>query len=323
MRLLSCVAVVEEGGIRDELRRARSSGRVQSAYLLDGPPGTPTRESAIWFARLLLCRADGDDPCGECGDCRRSGARAEEASDPGSHPDLQILQPDGPFILVDAVRALQRELSLVANEGGRRIGVILHADRLRTGAANALLKTLEEPPGDAVLILTAERAEALPRTIRSRTARLRFPPESETEIIEALRTDGLDPEDAWLAAAMRGGSSEAARAWAETTLDAARDLLGALRALASSRAGEVLDFAETFRGGAAVRDRVELFLSVHAALVRREVQAAAERGDAARARLWLHCYESGERARRELVRRNLNPQMLVEGLLLEYRRASA
>jgi DNA polymerase-3 subunit delta' len=308
--------------IRAELRRARAQGRVHSAYLLEGPAGTPRKETAFWFARLLLCSSGGDDPCGRCADCRRSHADGERGD--SAHPDLMVVEPEGAFIRVDQVRALQRQLGLAANEGGWRVAILLGAERLRTEAANALLKTLEEPPPRTALLLVAERSEGLPRTVRSRVAHLRFASESEQAIGEALCREGYDEADAWLVAAVCGGTTLAAREWAETSLETARDMRDALESLARASASDVLDFAQSFRGGVeATRSRLELFLAVHDAVVRRRVEAAADRGDRGGADRWLRCFEAGERMRRELIRRNLNPQMVIEGLLLEFRRAAA
>jgi DNA polymerase-3 subunit delta' len=310
------------GAIRDELRRVRAAGRVHAAYLFDGPAGAGGEAAAFWFARLLLCREPGDDPCERCPDCVRSRPHQGDEARRSGHPDLLVLEPDGPFIKVDAVRGLQRDLALASNEGGWRVGLIVGADRLRTEAANALLKTLEEPRPRTALLLVAERAEALPRTLRSRSARLRFSPESESDVRQALEAGGLQAEDAWLAAALGAGSAERARAWADAHLERAREIALALGQLATGSASEVLDFAERFRGGGDAREQVELFLAVHGALARRRAEEALGRGEPPAAERWAAQFEAGEHARRELVRRNLNPQMVVEGLLVRLRQAS-
>jgi DNA polymerase-3 subunit delta' len=301
------------GGIRDELRRMRRSGGVHGAYLFEGPPGTGRNETALWFARLLLCRGDEDDPCGRCGDCRRSGVGSEE---PAMHPDLHQLEPDGATLKIDQVRALQARLSLVANEGGRRVGLILGAEKLNEAAANALLKTLEEPPRDTTLILVATSGDTLPPTIRSRTVRLRFARQPESEVAAALIADGLPEADAALAAALGGGSVTAARAWAEASLDDAREMRDALLDAGQAQASAALDFAEGFRGGAPARARCELLLAVHAAVARQQIEEALRADDRAATERWLERAESAERARKEMARRNLNPQLIAEGLLL-------
>ncbi len=199
------------------------------------------------------------------------------------------------------------------------MAIILGAERLRVEAANALLKTLEEPPPATVLLLVADSSEGLPRTVRSRTVRVRLAPTPESVLRARLAKDGLDEIDAWLASAVAGGSPAAARAWAENHLEDAREIHGVLDGVAALGATEILDFAERFRGGEPARARAVLLMAVHEALARREAQAAAERGDGAQATRWLDRFEAGQRAQREMLRRNLNPQLVVEGLLMELR----
>ena len=302
--------------IRAELRRARALDRVHGAYLFEGAAGTGKRETALWLARLLLCSKRADEPCGGCRDCRKTHSAGAE----GAHPDLSLLEPDGAALKIGQIRALQRGLSLVSNEGGRRIALIFEAERLRPEAANALLKTLEEPTPGTTLVLVTSAVQALPRTLLSRTTRLRFVPEPASSIEEQLRDAGLDEDDAWLVAALGGGSLASAQAWAEQQLERARELRAEIEGIEERPASAVLDLAESFRGGERGRIRAELLLDVHAALARRGVETAAESNDAEGLSHWLTRFESGERRRREMLRRNLNPQLVIEGLLLEGRR---
>jgi DNA polymerase-3 subunit delta' len=303
---------------RAELRRARDAGRVHTGYLLEGPAGTGKRETALWFARLLLCGADLPDPCERCRECVRSAPREVSGRELPAHPDLHWLEPEEGVLRIDQVRQLQRALGLVANEGGWRVGVLVAAESLRREAANALLKTLEEPPRRTTLVLVAERGEALPLTVRSRVVRLRFLPEAESGIARGLESEGLSPEDAWLVAALAGGSHRAAREWAARHLEGARGLREWLEEGERRSATEVLDFAESFRvGGEEGRKRTEGFLDVYAALARRRIEGAIAEGRAGSLERWLRRAERAAEARRELRRRNLNPQALVESLLLE------
>jgi DNA polymerase-3 subunit delta' len=303
------------GEIRAELARARGSGKVHGAYLFEGPPGAGKTDTALWFAQLLLCKgapAQALAPCGRCHDCRLFAT--------GAHPDLHPVEADGAWIKVDAVRELRAALGLVANERGRRVGVIRGAERLRAEAANALLKTLEEPPPDTVLLLVTSAAEALPRTLRSRAVRVRFPPKPEREIAAALEAEGMAAADALLASQLGGASPSAARAWAEESLESARDMYAFLEQSDSASVSDVLDFAESFRRpGDEGRDLARAFLDVQSAFARARAQTAAEAGDARGLERWLRAFESASNARFELERRNLNPQLLVESLLLELR----
>jgi len=309
--------------IRTELARARASGQVHSAYLFEGPPGTGKAATALWFARLLLCKrvgAEASEPCGACHDCHLLNVSDRQPPGQPSHPDLHWVLADGASIKIDAVRDLRAALSLVANERGRRVALIPEADKLRAAPANALLKTLEEPPPGAVLILVTSSANVLPRTLLSRTLRVRFAPWSESAVSAALAADGLPETDAALASALGGASPAAARAWAEASLDDAREMHAFLSGIGGVGATEILDFAETFRRpGEAGRERARLFLEVEAAFARTRAEAAARSGEERAFERWLRAFEAASRARSELVRRNLNPQLVVEGLLLELR----
>jgi len=309
--------------IRAELARARASGHVHGAYLFEGAPGTGNSETALWFARLLLCKGvgpDATDPCGACHDCHLLAAQDGQPDALPSHPDLHWVMADGAQIKIDAVSDLRAALSLVANERGRRVALIPEAEKLRAAPANALLKTLEEPRPGAVLILVTSSATALPRTLRSRTLRVRFTPWSEPAVRAALEADGVPADDAALASALGGVSPATARAWAETSLEEAREMHAFLSGIAGVGATEILDFAETFRRpGEAGRERARLFLDVETAFARGRAEAAVGSGDVRETERWLRAFEAASKVRSELVRRNLNPQLVVEGLLLDLR----
>lgn len=303
-------------GIRRELRRARSAGRIHGAYAFCGAPGTGKHETALWFAQLLLCQRSGDDPCGACRPCRMLAA-TEPGTEP-IHPDLQIVRPDGTLIKVEQIREIQRRLSLVANERGHRVVLIFDAERLRVHAANALLKTLEEPPDATTLVLVAEQSGALSATIRSRSTLVRFAPAGTEALETALAQDGLSEDEVWLAAQIGGGSPRAAREWAELHLEPALEMRAFVSRAAEASVSEILDFAEGFRGPTErSRPKTELLLSVYDAVARRAVETAAEERDTGTLETWLDRIDGAAEARRELVRRNLNPQILVENLLLD------
>lgn len=303
------------GEIRAELTRARGGGKVHGAYLFEGPVGTGKTETALWFAQLLLCKGAGPDaldPCGRCHDCRLFATNA--------HPDLHRVEADGAWIKVDAVRELRSKLALVANERGRRVGLIVDAERLRVEAANALLKTLEEPPQGAVLLLVTSAVEALPRTLRSRAIRVRFPPVAEREIAAALEADGMAVSDAALASRLGGASPAAARLWAEQSLGEAREIYELLERSDSLSVTEILDFAEGYRRpGDAGREQARAFIDVQSAFARSRAEAAAQSGEPRELERWLRVFEAASNAKLELERRNLNPQLLVESLLLDLR----
>ncbi|HTO69898.1 MAG TPA: DNA polymerase III subunit [Myxococcota bacterium] len=307
--------------IRAELARARAADKVHGAYLFEGPAGVGKRDAALWFARLLLCKgapAGALEPCGRCHDCRLLAVRDAGPDARPSHPDLHWVEPDGAWIKIEAVRALRTALGLVANEGGRRVALIPEADRLRAESANALLKTLEEPPPGTVLLLVSASPELLPRTLRSRTMRVRFPPWSEAAIAASLEAEGMNADDAALASQLGGASPVAARAWADESLELAREMRAFLDEAGELPATRVLDFAEGFRrAGEEGRARARAFIELESAFARERADAAARRGDRRELERWLRAFESTARARVELARHNTNPQLVVESLLFE------
>lgn len=172
------------------------------AYLFAGPQGIGRRTLALRFAQALNCsepQAPGE-PCGTCRTC----VQIERMQ----HPDLTIIQADriGGNIKVDQVRDLQRSLSLAPYQAPYRIALLLRFEEANPNAANALLKTLEEPLPKVVLLLTAESAESLPPTIVSRCEVLRLRP-AALEIVEKALMDewNAPPETARLLSHLSGG----------------------------------------------------------------------------------------------------------------------
>jgi len=191
-----------------ELLKGHVSGnKLRHAYLFTGPTGVGRRTLALRFAQVINCTnppTEGEF-CGECRDCRQLAALA--------HPDLSLLQPEEGHkdILIDQVRALQRTLALSPYSAAYRIALLPDFQRATTQAANALLKTLEEPPNRVILLLTAIAPEGLLPTIVSRceVIRMRSAPIDVTR--EYLQLEqGLDEEQARLLAHISGGRIGAA-----------------------------------------------------------------------------------------------------------------
>jgi DNA polymerase III subunit delta' len=166
------------------LRAAHAAGRLSHAILIHASPGIGGDWLAAWIARLALCTGN-VPPCGKCAGCSR--ARALQ------HPDLTVVQPeeDSTQIRVEQVRDLSQELALTSHQGSSKVAIVTPADALNRFAANALLKTLEEPPPQTVLVLVATQPSRLPPTILSRCQLVRVAPPSRAASIEWLeRTAG-------------------------------------------------------------------------------------------------------------------------------------
>lgn len=148
----------------------RRAGHLPHALLLSGPDGVGKKFFAHALVHSLLCGAPRDDgaACGKCVACTLLRA--------GNHPDIVFVAPeeDKTTISIDQIRELRDGVTLCSHAGGFKVVVIHPADRMTVAAANALLKTLEEPSGRAVLMLVTSRVSSLLATVRSRCQRLDF-----------------------------------------------------------------------------------------------------------------------------------------------------
>lgn len=183
------------------LSRALATGKLSHAYLFHGIDSSGMLQTAVALIEAIFC--NGTDGCGECPSCRKvAGLR---------HPDLHHLQPDGAFIKIDQIRELQKELSYRPFEAPKKACIIEAADKMNISAANAFLKTLEEPSGNAILILITTHVDAVLPTVLSRCQQLRFPSLPAETIASQLREKGVDEDSARIAAALAEGSAERAQ----------------------------------------------------------------------------------------------------------------
>jgi DNA polymerase-3 subunit delta' len=171
------------------LSRVIETERVAHAYAFVGPSGVGRKLTALAFAQALLCRAGG---CGRCRSCARVSA--------GVHPDCRLVVPEGQAIKIEQVRELERLASLTPHEERVKVFIVDDAERLTLPAANALLKTLEEPPPRTVLVLILTRLRALPATILSRCQPVRFSPLSPSDVVAVLTERGIGESQARLLA---------------------------------------------------------------------------------------------------------------------------
>jgi DNA polymerase-3 subunit delta' len=172
---------------RAEIDAAIESRRLAHGILIHEDPGAGGALLARWIAQRVNCRDSQRAPCGECQSCKWISL--------AQHPDVTLLEPagDSTQIVIQAVRELSADLALTAHGTGTKVAIVSPADAMNPFAANALLKTLEEPPPRTMLLLVTSQPSRLLPTLRSRCSKLRLaaPPRAvAAAYLEALRGSG-------------------------------------------------------------------------------------------------------------------------------------
>lgn len=300
------------------------------ALLLQGPPGTGKKTFALTLAKWLLCEQPGAD--GPCGDCASCGWFTQ-----GNHPDFRLLEPleaedetgkakkGGRLITVEQVREVLEFTVLSAHRGGWRVAVLHPAEALNLASANALLKTLEEPPPGVMIILVTHHPRRLLPTVLSRCRKLSMPTPDFSDALAWLEAQGVAGGASLLREA--GGAPLAAQVLADGPRSQRRDEL--LAALARPERQDWPALAHALQAHLAegwgwLSRWVYDLLSCQAGGVPRyfptqgqAMAALADRVDAAR--LWALQQRLFREGR--WLHHPLNSQLLLESWLLEYHHA--
>ncbi len=308
--------------IIEVLRRSLCNGKTAHSYLFEGVPGSGRKKTAMMLIQALFCTALPDDACGNCPSCRKIES--------GNHPDIHHIAPlpDKRDISIDQLRELQHILSLRPYEAPRKVCIIDPAERMSVNAANSLLKTLEEPPGNALIILLTENAGMLLSTVRSRCQLIRFAPLSPEHIVTLLERNGMASEAATLIAPMSGGSLQRALELDNESLVVRREaVLSRVSQLSHNRIATIFDAAEELSGTRdATLELLDMLLSffrdaVHLGagnreIVNRSVRPAIE--SIAAQRSFPRNLELLERinATKRDVQRNANPKLALDNLFM-------
>ena len=210
---------------------AIAQGRLPHALLLTGLPGLGKGVLADAIVRQLLCEAASLDtgPCGRCTACAQLGA--------GTHPDyIKVeLEEDASVIKVDQIRSLSEKLSLSSHQGGYKVVVLNPADSMNINAANSLLKTLEEPSDNTVLVLVCERPSQLPATVRSRCQQIKVDVPGQDVALQWLAAQGIEgPAKTYLQMA-HGAPLEALKQAQAGSIEARRGHFDSLVAILEGR----------------------------------------------------------------------------------------
>ena len=230
---MSWNALLGHAGQVEKLRAGSAAGRLAHAYAFVGPSGIGRKRFAVELAKCLLCEKHTDaelESCGGCPSCQQVVA--------GTHPDLLavgLIEGKRELVLKQFIgeketrgkEGLCYDVSLKPMSGRRRVAIIDDAETLNDESANALLKTLEEPPPNSVLILIATIADLLLPTIRSRCQVIPFQPLTAEHVRDLLLREGVTAaeHEAAQAAALSGGSLDAARQLLDAQLRALREEL--------------------------------------------------------------------------------------------------
>ncbi len=223
-----------KGFFREVMARAR----LPHAYLFTGIAGVGKSSLARAFGMALNCRRPaGGDACGACAVCRQMRR--------GHFPDFLLLEPHGQSIRIEQIRDLQRTLGYAPAQGRYRIALIRQAEQMTPEAANAFLKTLEEPPPANIFILSTTEPRNLPPTVVSRCQRVAFQPLPACMIRDALlQREDIDPAAAEVLARHAGGSlGKAVELLAKGFLSLRETWIPRFAKLADASPSEALDLA--------------------------------------------------------------------------------
>lgn len=314
----------------DMLRQHVSRGNPGHAYLFTGPRGIGRRTLALRFAQALNCTDPGEPgvPCGKCDDCKRIES--------GQHPDASVVdaEAEGGILRVERVREQRRLITLKPFQAKYRIAIFARFQEANDSAANALLKTLEEAPAHAILILTAESSEGLLPTVVSRCEVLRLHPAPVEAVEHLLAERGAQPEQARLLAHVCGGCPGAAiRLLEDKGARAQREekLADLLQLLSLARAGRFAYSEKLSKDKASMRAALIIWLSFWRDVLwlaggagvpitnidhQREIETLARGLSLKQA---TRIVEDLDQALRRLES-NVNPRLLSEVLLLDWPR---
>ena len=305
------------------------------ALLVHGADGIGKHALALGFAQALLCESPRPDglACGQCPSCRYAVA--------GQHPDLmrvELLAPDSDGVLaevdtitIDRIRALTEFVQLTSHRQRAKVAVIAPADRMNVAAANALLKTLEEPPPETYLILATEQPGRVPPTILSRCRKLAAPFPSASVARAWLADQGVEAPEVVLAQA--GGAPLAALASADPAVQSERGAW--LAALSRPMQLSVAGLAARIEAGGRDERRARLARAIDWLIAWCSDLARVRAGDAARqnpdavealsrlasqvAPIALFRYHRQLLGSRALLAHPLQPRLVAEALLIDYK----
>ena len=296
---------------------ALARDRLPHALLFTGPPGIGKALAARRLVARIACKGSGEAPCGDCEGCMQIAA--------GTHADFSSIElPEGKKeIGVELARRLKHFAQMRAVSASRKMAIVDDADRLSIAAQNALLKTLEEPPGHALLLLITARPGSLLPTVRSRCQRIAFHPLAEEQVRAFLQQTGHSADEAGELAARADGSPGRALRLGETDAGGEHEsLLRLLAELEPSRYGSLVVMSKALgRTEQEMSARLEGLLSWYRDAAARAVASSAGLAEDVDVGSAVRCADIVVEALRTLRRHNPNRPLLAETLLLRLARS--
>lgn len=322
--------------LHEALCHAIVRDRLPHALLFAGPDGVGKRTTALELAKAVTCETpQAGDACDACPSCLRADSK--------EHSDIRVFEPDGAFLKIAQMRDMAREAQYHPFEGRRRVIVVDRAHQMRDEAANAILKTLEEPPPTSLIVLVTDQPYAILETIRSRCQTLRFAPVPAEEIERYLAANYRRPSDETrlLSRIAAGRIGRALATDLSVYREHRKEMLGLIEVLADDADRLRLMKAAQYLGDVGKKDksafdaRLDLFVALCRDLyalalggstddianvdVALRLQQVAGSVTPARIASWV---EAVNRLREQL-RQNVNRQLALESVLLGIEKASA
>lgn len=180
--------IIGQASIKEHLRKSLQTGKISHAYIFYGEKGSGKKTLADLFARALQCESGEAEPCNQCISCKQAINR--------NQPDIIYLQHEKPNVIsVDEIRRqVNNDIGIKPYSSARKVYIIDEAEKMNVQAQNALLKTLEEPPAYATILLLTTNMEAMLQTIRSRCVTLTIKPVADTDIQRYLMREVQLPD---------------------------------------------------------------------------------------------------------------------------------
>jgi len=304
------------------LTRALDSGHVHHAYRFEGPAGVGKELAAFALAQALVCEAAGPRACERCSACLRALRISEEEPHVPAHPDVIVLQrglyrgrisaSEATGISIEQVRRMVLErVGYGPHEGRARVFIVRDADELTVSAANALLKTLEEPGQGTHFVLLTSRPNRLLDTIRSRTLPVRFSPLADALVAQILQAKGLDPK---VAAVAQGSVALALDLASDDAIKEREEFVAAAHAALSARdLAPGIKFAEVRRERDSLRGLLAYFAQSLAFAGREQAATRIEHAErlAEQHRVVLSAMQD--------LDRNVSPALVLEAMIYRLR----